>query len=341
MESPENGDGDGMETPKTCRMPWCRVILVEPRDARNVGMVARACANFGVSDLIVVHTSKLQAAVGRAGRSSEKARQLGLTELEDSSSVEHCALDLSAWKGCERLATEEGAEVLQSAKLYGSLKAALTGTGQSVAFSGRQGRNFRQPTAGLKSFARQMAEKHQVDAQGAAEAKTALVFGSEDVGLSTEAVLMCTDVCRLQTGDCPSLNLSHAVVVVLSRIFEDVLEKVFDGRGGSVDPMASPSRDKAAVASAWTADWSELCRQRLEVQGYPTQAELWHGRGRRKCLFTYKLFRVVADCVRCLQRVNPTESEVLSWSKLVQALSSQGTTDTNDHGGFNLFCCSP
>ena len=56
---------------------------------------------------------------------------------------------------------------------------------------------------------------------------------------------------------------------------------------------------KAAVASAWTADWSELCRQRLEagdhgdhfpawcilgaddtcgvqVQGYPTQAAHWN-----------------------------------------------------------------
>jgi len=248
-------------------MPWCRVILVEPRDARNVGMVARACANFGVSDLIVVHSSKLQAAIGRAGRSSEKAQQLGLANsLEDSSTVEHCALDLSAWKGCERLATEEGAEVLQSAKLYGSLKAALTGTGQSVAFSGRQGRNFRQPTADLKVFARKLAEKHQVHGQGAADAKTALVFGSEDVGLSTEAVLMCTDVCRLRTSDCPSLNLSHAVAVVLSRVFEDVLDKVLDAGGGEVNRIASPSPEKAAsVASAWTADWSELCRQRLEV----------------------------------------------------------------------------
>lgn len=42
------------------------------------------------------------------------------------------ALDLSAWKGCERLATDEGAEVLKAAKLYGSLKAALTGTGATL-----------------------------------------------------------------------------------------------------------------------------------------------------------------------------------------------------------------
>eukprot|EP00434_Breviolum_minutum_P007515 symbB.v1.2.006633.t2/scaffold390.1/size254036/29 len=293
MDSPEKSDG---ETLTTCRMPWCRVILVEPRDARNV-----------------VHSSKLQAANGRAGRSFEKAQQLGLADsLEDSST----ALDLSAWKGCERLATEEGAEVLQSAKLYGSLKAALTGTGQSVAFSGRQGRNFRQPTADLKVFATKLAEKHQVQGQGTADAKTAL-----DVGLSTEAVLMCTDVCRLRTSDCPSLNLSHAVAVVLSRVFEEVLDKVLDAGGGEVNRIASPSPEKAAsVASAWTADWSELCRQRLEVQGYPTQAELWHG-------------RVVADCVRCLQRLSPTESEVVSWSKLVQALSSQGASDAQDPAG--------
>ena len=187
MESPENGDGDGMETPKTCRTRLCHVrsflanlgisedamvpchpgwaswcqkcghgeslssgiefatcyrkhatstcnilqhlatscnILQHLATSCNIlqhlatscnhskktvtvhwfalfAEVARACANFGVSDLIVpcssflgcdmmvpcvpraficihmpckvVHTSKLQAAVGRAGRSSEKA----------------------------------------------------------------------------------------------------------------------------------------------------------------------------------------------------------------------------------------------------------------------------
>ena len=31
-----------------------RIILIEPRDSRNVGMVARAMANFGYTDLALV-----------------------------------------------------------------------------------------------------------------------------------------------------------------------------------------------------------------------------------------------------------------------------------------------
>ncbi|CAJ1341851.1 unnamed protein product, partial [Effrenium voratum] len=109
------------------------------------------------------------------------------------------ALDLSAWKGCERLATQEGAVVLQSAKLFGTLKAALAGTGRSVAFSGRQGHNFREPTLSL----RHLAQSHTVQSRalnGGCDS-LALVFGSEDVGLSTEAVLVCTDDQRSSSFD--------------------------------------------------------------------------------------------------------------------------------------------
>eukprot|EP00913_Durusdinium_trenchii_P013942 g13091.t1 len=193
-------------------------------------------------------------------------------------SIESCALDLSAWKGCERLATEEGAEVLQSAKLYGNLKAALTGTGQSVAFSGRQGRNFREPTATLKSLAKHLSEKHQAYPGH---------FG---------------------TADCPSLNLSHAAAVVLSRVFEEVVEVQASDGGDAAEATLAPASQAEQVVIpelSWTAEWSELCRQRLEAQGYPTQTELWHGRGRRKCLFTYRLFRVVADCVSCSKNQLP------------------------------------
>ncbi|CAE7197982.1 kif5 [Symbiodinium microadriaticum] len=324
-----------MAEPGTRPLP-CRVVLVEPRDARNVGMVARACANFSVRELVVVHAAKLEAAVSRARRSAEKARQLGIdaeqiTEAPSSSSV-HCALDLSAWKGCERLATTEGEEVLQSAKLYGNLKAALSGTGLSIAFSGRQGRNFREPTLTLKMLAQKLASTSTAEAVGQVAAsdksgeglsrQVALVFGSEDVGLSTESVLLCTDVCRLQTGSCPSLNLSHAVAVVLARIFEEVQEEPPSCSSAQATEAADGGVPQNEIpAPVWTSDWSELCRARLEVQGYPAKAELWHGRGRRKCLYTYRLFRVVAECARSLQRTNATDSEVKAWTNLVQSLS--------------------
>eukprot|EP00439_Symbiodinium_sp_Y106_P021776 s3075_g2.t1 len=70
--------------------------------------------------------------------------------------------------------------------------------------------------------------------------------------------------------------------VVLARIFEEVQEE---------PPSCSSAQATEAVDGVvpkneipppvWTSDWSELCRARLEVQGYPAKAELWHGRGRR------------------------------------------------------------
>jgi tRNA/rRNA methyltransferase len=35
--------------------PQVRIILVEPRGALNVGMVARSMANFGLKDLVLVN----------------------------------------------------------------------------------------------------------------------------------------------------------------------------------------------------------------------------------------------------------------------------------------------
>ncbi|CAE7737301.1 trmJ [Symbiodinium pilosum] len=317
-------------------------------------MAARACANFGVRDLLVVHAAKLEAAMGRARRSAEKARQLGIdgtTEATSDGSC-HCALDLSAWKGCERLATNEGEEVLQSAKLYGNLKSALAHTGLSVAFSGRQGRNFREPTLTLKMLAQKLASKQTCVVSASASAapdedpqghskQAALVFGSEDVGLSTESVLMCTDVCRLQTANCPSLNLSHAVAVVLARIFEEVQEEPVAASSSSGQVADSANKVKytddailPAAPPVWTAEWSELCRARLEAQGYPTKAELWHGRGRRKCLYAYRLFRVVTECARSLQRANATDVEVKAWTSLVQSLSQAERSHVMGRFGF-------
>lgn len=51
--------------------------------------------------------------------------------------------------------------------------------------------------------------------------KTALVFGREDNGLTCEEILSCTHIATIPTAEtCPSLNLSHAVAIVLAEIFK-------------------------------------------------------------------------------------------------------------------------
>lgn len=60
-----------------------------------------------------------------------------------------------------------------------------------------------------------------------------LVFGPEEAGLSDEEVQSCTDILTLEVSPAmPSLNLSHAVAVVLSQIYSML---------GTLQPDAKPA----------------------------------------------------------------------------------------------------
>ena len=59
-----------------CNSKCIYLLLYVKQAGKNNSEVARACANFGVSDLRVVHPGKLQAALGRAHRSEEKDETL-------------------------------------------------------------------------------------------------------------------------------------------------------------------------------------------------------------------------------------------------------------------------
>jgi tRNA C32,U32 (ribose-2'-O)-methylase TrmJ len=67
------------------------------------------------------------------------------------------------------------------------------------------------------------AQSMSLQAQGGshAEASMALVFGREESGLSHEEQALCSHCCSIAASkSCGSLNLSHAVAVVLSQLYE-------------------------------------------------------------------------------------------------------------------------
>jgi tRNA/rRNA methyltransferase len=146
------------------------VVLVEPAGPLNVGSVARLCANFEVAELRLV---------------APRCDHLGAEA---------------------RLLAVHGAWVLEQARLFPSLAAALADCRRVVATSGRR------DGEPLPLLAPEPA-LHWLR-QGSAP--LALVFGREDRGLSNDELLQAGRLLTLGSGAAyPSLNLSHAVAMVL------------------------------------------------------------------------------------------------------------------------------
>jgi TrmH family RNA methyltransferase len=111
-------------------------------------------------------------------------------------------------------ARSHSAATLTSFQEVPDLVTALVDVPFAVAFSRRTGES-RQPNIDLRDLV-SLSEKGRV----------ALVFGSEESGLNGDHLLKCSHLCQLPTAPImPSLNLSHAVAVVVSQIFSQIAEK--------------------------------------------------------------------------------------------------------------------
>ncbi|MEX1324247.1 MAG: TrmH family RNA methyltransferase [Synechococcaceae cyanobacterium] len=162
--------------------PPLAVVLVEPAGPLNVGGVARACANFAVKDLRLV--------APRCSHLGEEARRMAV----------------------------HGIAVLEEARLFPSLKAALADCRRVVATSGRRcGEPL--PLEGLDGALGWLGAPSTpatVSGQRPAEAPRALVFGREDRGLSNPELLQAGRLLSIDTaGAYGSLNLAQAAAVVL------------------------------------------------------------------------------------------------------------------------------
>jgi tRNA/rRNA methyltransferase len=149
-------------------MARIRVVLVRPENPANVGACARLVRNGGLQGLDLV--------------------------------------DPGDWRTVECWRTAWGAqEVLEEARVFPHLRAALGDVGLGVALSGRGGPG--PPTVNVHDAARRLASLAHDD-------RGALVFGPETSGLSNEELACCGVVARIPAHrDQPSFNLSHAVAI--------------------------------------------------------------------------------------------------------------------------------
>jgi TrmH family RNA methyltransferase len=149
-------------------------VLVRPEAAANVGAAARVIRNAGLTGLDLVAPSD--------------------------------------WRTLESWRTAWGAQqVLEQAREFADLEAAVSASSLVAAFSGRADSGV------APSDVRELAS--DVAALGPAE-QASLVFGPESSGLSSGEIALCGRVVRIPAHpDQPSLNLSHAVMVAGYEIY--------------------------------------------------------------------------------------------------------------------------
>lgn len=160
-------------------------MLVRPRGGLNVGSVARVIKNFTAASLCVVD---------------------GEFDLADASML-----------------AVHGADVLAARSEVATLEAALVGAGLVVGTTARPGA-YRDRARELREIAPTIAAACR-GASGGLQKPPAIVFGPEDSGLSNRDIALCHELAYIPTGpDYASLNLSHAVAVVLYEVFRADLE---------------------------------------------------------------------------------------------------------------------
>ena len=189
------------------------LVLVEPAGPLNVGSVARLCANFGIPELRLV--------APRCHHTGDEARRMAV----------------------------HGGHLLDQARLFPNLTAALADCRRVVATSGRLENEdvpLSSPEEALAWLDADLSARTHSTAS-----TSALVFGREDRGLSNDELRQAGRVVRLSTDAAYcSLNLSHAVAICLHE-----LQQLRTGaRSKPVRPQPTPASATADACADPGAD---------------------------------------------------------------------------------------
>jgi tRNA/rRNA methyltransferase len=183
------------------------LVLVEPAGPLNVGSVARLCANY-TSPLLRI---ELRLVAPRCDHCGPEARRMAV----------------------------HGAGLLDRARVFDQLALALADCGPVVATSGR-GEGEPLPTRSLQGALAWLTTQPSPELS-AAVPPWGLVFGREDRGLSAAELLQAGCLLQLDTGPAyRSLNLSHAVAVVLHGLHQHLQHPLQPRAGGSALATRAP-----------------------------------------------------------------------------------------------------
>ncbi len=180
-----------------------RIVLVEPHEAGNVGAAARAMKNFGFHELAIV------------GSRPQVTR------------------DAAEWWAMG------GADVVQCARHFETLKEALADVHLTIATTAVRGRHvFEQltPSAVARLAEQTLGDEHTL----------ALIFGREEWGLTGPEIAMCQRTASVPTSpDYPTMNLAQSVAVFcyeLGKGLRPPAKAVDPAPGDLIDALNSRTR---------------------------------------------------------------------------------------------------
>ena len=140
---------------------------------------------------------------GNVGSVARAMKNFGFNELV---LVNPCELDRSA-----RLMSVHAYDIIENAKIEFSFTDALKGSSMVAGMTGIPGKTENEHMRIPAFSPRELKEK-----LSGKSGTTSLVFGREDDGLRNEELQMCDIIVNIPTSpEYPSMNLSHAVAVVL------------------------------------------------------------------------------------------------------------------------------
>ncbi|WIA30566.1 hypothetical protein OEZ86_000649 [Tetradesmus obliquus] len=179
-----------------------RVVLVAPKTPANIGAVARACANFETTSLWVVapRCDPYDGEVEKVACGPEVLKRMTVVDdLQQALSDTIGSVGFTRRAGATRYTHGSMAELLQK------YPAAIAALDPALHASQQQ----------------QQQQQQQQGQQDSVLGQTALVFGREESGLTEAELRLCRHSCAIPTGRIQgSMNLSHAVAVVLAGLFE-------------------------------------------------------------------------------------------------------------------------
>ncbi len=160
------------------------IILAEPQLGENVGMAARAMANFGLYQLRLVRP--------RDGWPSESANK----------------------------AAAGAVFVTQNATVFESMEEALGDLNYVYATTARP-RDMIKPVVTPQTAAKETRIRRQMDQDGVVWGRTGYLFGRERSGLENDEIALCDAICMAPVNpDFASINIAQAVLLLAYEWFK-------------------------------------------------------------------------------------------------------------------------